>query len=85
LRALGHGGSEIATFPDIRDRLFMGKTLILTLLIVLVAVLLLGIRVFFVKGGKFPNTHIDANKELRDKGIHCASHEDTLSRRNHGI
>ena len=63
----------------------MGKILVLTLAIVLIAVLLLGIRVFFVKGGKFPNYHIDASKPLRQKGIHCAAHEDTIARHGNGI
>ena len=47
--------------------------LIISLIIVLLAVLLLGVRVFFVRGGKFPSTHIEANKELREKGIHCVN------------
>jgi hypothetical protein len=45
-----------------------------------IAVLLLGIRVFFVKGGKFPNSHIEGNKALRDKGICCAARQDSMSR-----
>ena len=47
--------------------------LIIALIIVLMAVLPLGVRVFFVRGGKFPSTHIEANKALREKGIHCAN------------
>ena len=47
--------------------------LIISLIIVLMAVLLLGVRVFFVRGGKFPSTHIEANKALREKGIHCVN------------
>jgi hypothetical protein len=47
--------------------------LIISLIIVLLAVLLLGVRVFFVRGGKFPSTHIEANKALREKGIHCVN------------
>ncbi len=33
-----------------------------TIIIVLIAILLLGIRVFFTKNGKFPNTHIGNSK-----------------------
>lgn len=58
----------------------MLQILILTLVLVLVAVLLLGIRVFFVKGGKFPNTHIEGNKALHRKGIHCAQAMDREER-----
>jgi hypothetical protein len=43
--------------------------------IVGISILLLGIRVFFVKGGKFPNFHIDGNKALKSKGIHCSARE----------
>lgn len=58
----------------------MLQILILTLVLVLVAVLLLGIRVFFVKGGKFPNTHIEGNKALHRKGIRCAQSMDREER-----
>ena len=47
-------------------------TLLLTLVIVGLAVLLLGVKVFFVKGGRFPNTHIHDNPEMRRRGIKCA-------------
>ncbi len=40
-----------------------------------VCVLLLGVRIFFVKGGKFPSSHIHDNPELRKKGLGCASDE----------
>lgn len=35
--------------------------------------MLLGVRVFFVKGGKFPNTHIHSNKAMQDHNITCVS------------
>ncbi len=47
-------------------------TLLLTLAIVGLAVLLLGVKIFFVKGGRFPNTHIHDNAEMRKRGITCA-------------
>ena len=50
----------------------MMATLILTLVIVAVAVMLLGVKIFFVKGGRFPNTHIHDNPEMRKRGITCA-------------
>ena len=46
-------------------------TLLLTLGIVGLAVVLLGVRIFFVKGGRFPNTHIHDNAEMRKRGITC--------------
>ena len=47
-------------------------TLLLTLAIVELAVVLLGVKIFFVKGGRFPNTHIHDNPEMRKRGIKCA-------------
>lgn len=58
----------------------MWQVLLYTLLIVGIAVVLLGIRVFFIKGGQFPNSHVEGNKALREKGIHCASRQDNLAR-----
>jgi len=54
-----------------------GLTLIIfpTVLLILVAVLLLGVKVFFVKGGKFPSGHVHDSKALRDKGIKCAQQQ----------
>ena len=53
----------------------MMLTFLLILVIVGICILLLGIRVFFVKGGVFPNLHIEGNKALRDKGIQCANRD----------
>lgn len=53
----------------------MGTTFILTAILVGLCVLLIGIRIFFVKGGKFPNTHIEGNEALKNKGIRCAHSE----------
>lgn len=43
--------------------------------------LLLGIRIFFVKNGEFPNGHIGGNKALKDKGVHCATTQDRLDQK----
>ena len=48
------------------------KILILTVILLLLAVVLQGIKIFFVKGGRFPNTHIHGNPEMRKRGIKCA-------------
>ncbi len=42
------------------------------IVLVAVAVALLGVKVFFVKGGRFPNTHIHGNPQMRQRGITCA-------------
>ena len=42
---------------------------LITLLIVAISVLLLGVKVFFVKGGRFPNSHVSGNKAMRKRGL----------------
>ncbi len=46
---------------------------IITVVLLAVAVLLLGVKIFFVKGGKFPSGHVHDNPHLRKRGIGCAS------------
>ncbi len=58
----------------------MGDTLLITLLIVAISLLLLGIKVFFTKEGKFPNGHVSGNKELRKRGVGCARSQDREAR-----
>ena len=48
----------------------------MVILLVGVAVALLGVKVFFVKGGRFPNTHIHGNPAMRKRGIVCAKDEE---------
>lgn len=50
--------------------------ILLTIVITAACVLLLGIRVFFTKKGKFPNTHVGGNPHFRKKGISCAKSQD---------
>ena len=54
----------------------MLHTFLFTCLFVAIAFLLLGVRVFFIKGGKFPNTHVGGNKALERQGITCAKNQD---------
>lgn len=58
----------------------MLNTILITVLIIAVAVVLLGIRVFFVKNGKFPDMHIGHNAELKKRGISCAATTDAEQR-----
>lgn len=55
---------------------------VISSVLILGAVLLLGVRVFFVKDGKFPNTHVGGNKALKEKGIGCATSQDRAAQRN---
>ena len=55
-------------------------TLLIAVLIVTICLILLGIKIIFVKGGKFPNTHIGASKAMRDRGINCVQSQDREAR-----
>lgn len=57
------------------------QTVLISTFLLLLAVLLLGFRIFFVKGGKFPNIHIGGSKSLRDKGINCVTSQDREARK----
>lgn len=46
------------------------KTVALTIVLLLICVVLLGVKVLFIKGARFPSGHTAA---LRKKGIGCAS------------
>ncbi|MDE7024290.1 MAG: hypothetical protein K2O88_00210 [Paramuribaculum sp.] len=52
------------------------KLLFLTVGMMLVAVLLLGVKALFVKGGKFPSGHVKDVPGLKEKNIGCAAHND---------
>ena len=58
----------------------MLNTILITIVIIAIVVLLLGIKVFFVKGGKFPGMHISSNKEMQKRGISCAVSTDARDR-----
>ncbi len=63
----------------------MGKVILLTLLFFAIAVLLLGIKVFFVQNGQFPNMHIGHNHEMKKRGIGCAVSTDRADRQKKGL
>lgn len=47
------------------------KTILISVVFLLIAVFLLGIKVFTVKGAKFPSGHVHDNEKLKEKGINC--------------
>ncbi len=47
------------------------KTLLLTLVLVALAIILLGVKVLFVKNGKFPSGHVHDIPALKNKNIEC--------------
>ncbi len=50
--------------------------IIMSVILVALAVLMLGVKVLFVKGGRFPSSHVHDNPALMKKNITCASKED---------
>lgn len=52
------------------------KIVVISIIILAIAIVLMGVKVFFVKGGKFPSSHIHHNEALRNKGIKCSSCDD---------
>ncbi|MBS3771150.1 MAG: hypothetical protein V5A59_04190 [Bacteroidales bacterium] len=57
------------------------KLLLPAILIVAIALIFLGIRMLIQKNGKFPETEIGRNKEMRKLGINCARVEEIKCRR----
>ena len=54
------------------------KVFILAAIFVAFAFIALGIRIFFVRGGKFPETEVGRNRKIRELGITCAKCEEQL-------
>ena len=54
------------------------KVVMLAVIIVGLVVLGLATQMIFKKNGKFPNTHIGANKYMKDRGVTCAQTFDKM-------
>lgn len=52
------------------------QAFIISAILLIFGVLLLGFRIFFIKGGEFPNIHIGGSTALKNKGVHCATTQD---------
>ena len=63
------------------NRYNMFKTILIAIAFLGVAILLLGVKIFFTKDGKFPNGHVSGNKEMRKRGVTCAQSQDRAERR----
>ncbi|MDR1415282.1 MAG: hypothetical protein LBI96_05680 [Odoribacteraceae bacterium] len=55
-------------------------TFIITSLLVGLAVVGLGVSIFFSRKGRFPETHVGHNKAMRERGIDCALSADRAER-----
>ena len=56
------------------------KLLSLSLVLVAISVAAMSVRIFFIKGGRFVNTSVGKNKELKKRNIKCAKHEEVMCR-----
>ena len=45
------------------------------------SVLLMGFKLFFISGGKFPENRIGHNKKLRQAGIYCPKTQDKIDQK----
>lgn len=52
------------------------KLVLLTLVVIGLCIFLLCFNIIFRKDGKFPDTEIEHNKEMRKRGIQCAKMEE---------
>ncbi len=50
------------------------KLLLIVFALLAIIFLLFGVRIFFHKSHKFPETSIGHNPKMQEKGIACASH-----------
>lgn len=51
-------------------------SILIPLILIFIAVMLLGMKIFFTKRRKFPNIHIGGSKALKEKGVSCATTQD---------
>ena len=63
----------------------MWQLFLVVLAVVALCFMGLGFNIFFRKGGKFPETEISSNKEMKKLGIRCAKEEEMrLWSKKHG-
>lgn len=60
------------------------KVIIMSILLLSIGIILMSVRILFIKGGRFPSSHVSANKSLRDKGITChtSQHNEAQKKRD---
>jgi len=52
------------------------KLLFISLILILISLAGLGIRILIKRNGRFPDTHVGSNAEMRKRGITCAKQTD---------
>jgi len=64
----------------------MIKVVLIGIVLLFIAILLMGVRVFFSRKGAFPSLHIGECQAMQDRGIHCATSQDAeMNRRESPI
>ena len=59
----------------------MLKLALYSVLIIAICVLLLCVRIIFLKNGTFVKTHVSSSKAMRDRGVTCVQSQDRAARR----
>jgi hypothetical protein len=62
----------------------MLKVLIISFILLGVAFLALAFRALFFREGRFPQTSIGKNKQMRELGITCVKHDELKCHKNGG-
>lgn len=57
------------------------KVLLLGIVLMAIVFMLMGISMLIKKNGKFPNMHIGSNKNMKERGITCATSTDRAERK----
>jgi hypothetical protein len=52
------------------------KLLAISALLIAFALVAMAVSILLRRGGRFPDTHISHNREMRKRGITCAQHND---------
>lgn len=60
-------------------------TLLITFVLLLICLLAMAFKVFFIKGGRFTNTHIGGSKALKERGVNCATSQDREAQRDNKL
>ena len=58
----------------------MFELFLISIIFVGIALLGLSVKLLLKRGGKFPETHISHNKEMRNKGIYCYHTQEKVER-----
>lgn len=59
----------------------MLKVFLYCVIIIAICILLLSVRIIFLKNGRFVKTHVSSSKAMRERGIGCVQSQDRAARR----